>query len=232
MLNSSKKQLSNASVTVIVLLVFTAVLAACGDSNTVTSVPTTAAATATAVETTTAAAKTTAAGTAATGGRSDYDPVIAKVVKGIGTFTEVPLDPAFWGSTVVNTPEAVSKMYVSTRSYTSDLGSKLDTAATEAGYSKYNLAGAVPEAPGLVAYGFYIRGDSADLLVLAENVPTSATNLSKELNVPVGPQLVQKLYDEIKGKKTMLYITATPGVLKKAFDKISATAVTPAVTTR
>ena len=66
---------------------------------------------------------------------------------------------------------------------------------------------------GQGGFGIYQKDGAADIVYNITQVPADATAMSSNrLFASLSPDVVQKFFDQVKGKKTLLIITAAPGL--------------------
>ncbi len=253
-----KMKLSSSKLLVLLTLAGTLILAACGDPTatpapaptpvpptavpatatavpaTATSVPTTAAATPTKAPTT--AAATTVAATTAAGNPSGNVTLPA-----ISGTTEVALDPAITAELTKQLPGGAIKLY-SSDDDPAKLGTNADATIIGAGY-KFGIPNQTKPVKGdnEAYFGVYSKAGAADLVMITGLVPKTPAELTSGLGITgVNPADTQKLLDQLKGKKSTLFIIADPtGLLSQLIagfasigtDTPGATTTTAAATT-
>lgn len=212
---------------VILMLLLAFVLNACGKSPTATPAPsptptqpptpspapTTAPATAAAGTTASGAGASSSGTPAASGGSTVSLPAINGA-------TEVTLDPAIVQPVIkqFGLSNATVKFYTSDQPASSVVDTA-DAAIVGAGYA-FSIPGATKPTQTSGTYaGLYTKANAADIVLAAVDVPSDPTQLATQLNIPgVTADVVQKLADQIKGKKSVLFIVAAPGLLQAIFN--------------
>lgn len=96
------------------------------------------------------------------------------------------------------------------------LATNTDTALTGAGY-RFSIPGqAKPLKQGDSTAGFYGKAGESDVFFTSIPIPSDPSTLSSSLNLPgVDKATVDKLVDQIKGKKSLLLVIAAPDLLNK-----------------
>lgn len=213
------------------IVLVTLLLAACGDP-TATPIPATTAPATTAVAATTAAttaatATTTAAATTApattapatttttatTSAAATTLPAQTLALPSIAGLKEVEVDAtlkAELGKQLPPLPNFVIKLYVSDD--TSDnVSTTLDKALTDTGY-QFAIPGATkPTKQGEAYSGLYTKAGALDLLTAVGAVPDNSADLSGS---SMNQAVAQKLYDQLKGKKTLVFVVGANDILK------------------
>ena len=232
----TKNRKANLAVLPILMLLVAFVLNACGESptapsptptqpSTPTTAPTTAPVAATA--TTTSAAGGSSSGTPAASGGSTV------TLPAINGATEVTLDPAIVQPVIkqFGLANATVKFYTSDNPASSVVDTA-DAAIVGAGYA-FSIPGATkPTQSGGTYAGLYTKANAADIVLAAVDVPSDPTQLATQLNIPgVTADVVQKLADQIKGKKSVLFIVAAPGLLQAIFNGLGGSTTSDATAT-
>ncbi len=210
-------------------------------STTSAVVATTAASSTTASSTTTAAgANTTTTAASATGttvaGVATTATIPAALVTAADTATTAAGStpsvtgatlPSISGTTEVSLATAITSQIDSAlkisnatiKLYTSDdeaafVSANTDKACTGSGYS-FGVPGATgPQKQGDQYFGFYTKAGSPDLLTVIQAVPTDPAQLNN-INIPgVSASDAQAFADQIKGKKSILFVLAAPDLLQ------------------
>jgi hypothetical protein len=222
---------------VTMLLVVALMLAACGDTPTATPVPPTATPippTATPIPPTTVVAAGSSTGTASTGGGATNGTA---TIPSISNATEIALDPTIAtlvGQQLPGLKNATVKLYVSNDS-ADKLSTTVDTAFTGAGYSFAFPGESKPILQGGAYVGLYSKTDGLDIIIAAADIPSDPTQLATQLNLPgITPDLIQKIANQVQGKKSAVFVIAAPGLLQAIFSSLSgtgSTSTTPDATT-
>ncbi len=236
---AKNRKASFAVLPVILMLLLAFVLNACGESPTSTPIPsptptqpptpTTAPTTApvAAVATTTLASGGSSSGTPAASGGSLVS------LPSINGATEVTLDPAIVQPVIkqFGLANATVKFYTSDQPASSVVDTA-DAAIVGAGYA-FSIPGATkPTQSGGTYAGLYTKANAADIVLAAVDVPSDPTQLATQLNIPgVTADVVQKLADQIKGKKSVLFIVAAPGLLQAIFNGLGGSTTSDATAT-
>jgi hypothetical protein len=134
------------------------------------------------------------------------------------------------GDTAKMMPGATIDMFVSDEEF-GKLAPKAESAITGLGFKKFDMpAGAsssfAGSSDGLV--NLFVKGETSDLMLMIAPIPTDTATLTKELNLPadVDKAAVEKLTNQLKGRKTIVMMMGTPGMLSgmiKAFSGMDAT---------
>ncbi len=251
-MQAKNKSVATGALVATFMLLVALLLAACGEPTatpvppaTATTAPTTTAPTTaaptTAPATTAAPATTTAVATtvAATTARPATTAAAGSTTLTLPTFSgtsEIALDAAIAKEILKQLPgvsDAAIKFYASTDD-ADTVAATVDKALVGAGY-KFGLPGSsAPSKQGDAVVGFYVKPGAPDLLLAVGPVPADPSNIGASLNIPgISPDAAQKLVDQVKGKKSLLFIiganTLLQGLLGAASG--SGTATTAAATT-
>jgi len=250
-------QFKSKSVALLVsLMLMTALaLAACGADPTATPAPTTAAATtvaatvapttapttvaptkaATTAPATTVAATTAATAVATTAATSATTAATANLsLPAITGASELQLDASIVkeiGKVVPGLTNPTVKLYVS-EDDAEKLANNADTILNGAGY-KFGLPGSTkPAKQGDQVVGFYVKSGSPDILLASGAIPANPDDLGRSLNIPgLDAAAIQKLTDQVKGKKSLMVLLAAPGLLQTLLGATGTTTTTTAVAT-
>lgn len=133
--------------------------------------------------------------------------------------SEVAIDPAIVGEfsqsfSRAGLANATVKLYASDLE-AAQLATNADSSLVETGYS-FGLPGYnKPVAQGASTVGLYTKAGSRDVLLVTSAVPTDATQFNNNFNVSgLSEASSQKLIEAIKGRKSAMFVTVAPNVVK------------------
>jgi hypothetical protein len=152
----------------------------------------------------------------------------------IAGLKEIEVDAALkaeLGKQLPPLPNFVLKLYVSD-DISDNVSTSLDKALTDAGY-QFAIPGATkPTKQGEAYSGLYTKAGALDLLTAVGSVPNGSADLSGS---SMNQAIAQKLYDQIKGKKTLVFVVGANDIIKAMAasrnDSASQTATVTVATT-
>ncbi|MEI7555306.1 hypothetical protein [Candidatus Chlorohelix sp.] len=149
---------------------------------------------------------------------------------GISGLQEITIDAALLGDSLKQLPGAAIKIYVSDDTM-DKVASTLDAAAIKAGFVFAMPGETKPTKQGDAIGAFYAKGETSDMLFAVTPVTEDPSALATQLNVPgLSADGVKKMVDQMKGKKTIVVILTTPGVMSAMFKGFADMGATPTPT--